>query len=80
MLMCVIEIEKNFPLPPLGGALNPPEVCPGGDDVRVDGLADGKLPGLLVIHAELDGGGTHHGGPRLRPRRRLGSLAHAGGG
>lgn len=46
--------------------LDPPVVPPGGDDVGVDGLADGKLLALLVVYYEPEGRRAHGGDPRRR--------------
>lgn len=50
-------------------------MAPDGDDLRVDGLADGELLPLLVVYSEHDHGGSRDRRPRLRPCR-LDSLAH----
>ena len=60
---------------PMREALNPPKVSPGGDDVRVDGLAERKLLDLLVVYSELEDRGVHDGGLRLRLCR-LSPLVH----
>jgi hypothetical protein len=45
--------------------LNLPEMSPGGDNVGLDAIADGKLLALIVVDSELEDRRAQNVGPRL---------------